>query len=73
MPEKAPLGQLPRGVEAILVHDLVNSVKPGDRIQVVGVYRALAKYEGQINGTFGTTVLANNVSILGKVSKVEEE
>jgi DNA replication licensing factor MCM3 len=69
MPEKAPMGQLPRSVELILDHDLVDKVKPGDRIMVVGVYRALAlTSQGQStsSGVFKTVVLANHVQILGR-------
>ena len=69
MPEKAPMGQLPRSVELILDHDLVDKIKPGDRVMVVGVYRALAtSAQGQqtSSGVFRTVVLANNVQILGR-------
>jgi DNA replication licensing factor MCM3 len=69
MPEKAPMGQLPRSVELILDHDLVDRVKPGDRVQVVGVFRALAtSSQGQssTSGSFRTVILVNDVLILGR-------
>ncbi|XP_051511759.1 MCM3 minichromosome maintenance deficient 3 (S. cerevisiae), like [Myxocyprinus asiaticus] len=67
MPEKAPAGQLPRSVEIITNDDLVDRVKPGDRVQVVGVYRCLpAKQGGFTSGTFRTILLANNVKLMSK-------
>jgi DNA replication licensing factor MCM3 len=69
MPEKAPMGQLPRSIELILDHDLVDRIKPGDRVMVVGVYRALApSANGQAtsSGVFKTVVLVNNVQLLGR-------
>jgi DNA replication licensing factor MCM3 len=68
MPEKARVGQLPRSVEVILEHDLVDRAKPGDRIVCVGVYRTLpaSQQYGQTTGLFRTVLMCNNVSIIGK-------
>lgn len=67
MPEKAPPGQLPRSVHVICDDDLVDRVKPGDRVQVVGNYRCLpGKQGGYTNGVFKTVLIANNLSQLNK-------
>ncbi|CAL8395652.1 unnamed protein product [Boreogadus saida] len=67
MPEKAPAGQLPRSVDVITDADLVDQAKPGDRVQLVGVYRCLpAKQGGFTSGTFRTTLLVNNVKLMSK-------
>ena len=65
MPERAPAGQLPRGVDVIMDDDLVDQVKPGDRIQLVGIYRSLGnRNASQGSATFRTLILANNVIML---------
>ncbi|MFT7809627.1 MCM3 minichromosome maintenance deficient 3-like [Arapaima gigas] len=67
MPEKAPAGQLPRSVDIIANDDLVDKVKPGDRVQLVGVYRCLpAKQAGFTTGTFRTILLVNNMKLMSK-------
>lgn len=67
MPEKAPAGQLPRSVDIVADDDLVDKCKPGDRIQVVGIYRCLpSKKNGFTPGTFRTVLLANNVKVMSK-------
>ncbi|KAK1907799.1 MCM DNA helicase complex subunit [Pyrenophora teres f. teres] len=69
MPERAPAGQLPRSVDVILDDDLVDRVKPGDRIQLVGIYRSLGnRNAGAGSSTFRTLILANNVILLSSKS-----
>jgi len=69
MPERAPAGQLPRGVDVIMDDDLVDRVKPGDRIQLVGIYRSLgARGAGNGSATFRSLILANNVILLSSKS-----
>lgn len=66
-PETAPLGQLPRSVDVIVEHDLVDKCKPGDRVQAIGCYRALGGVmKAKTSGVFRTMVIANNVQVLGK-------
>ncbi|CAG8455206.1 5602_t:CDS:10 [Funneliformis caledonium] len=65
MPEKMPPGMLTRSVDIILDDDLVDKVKPGDRIQLAGCYRAIGKpTQGSTSATFKTVIIANNVIIL---------
>lgn len=67
MPEKAPAGQLPRSVDIILDNDLVDMVKPGDRVQVIGTYRCLpGKKGGFTSGTFRTIMIACHVKQMSK-------
>ncbi|MCJ1396303.1 MCM DNA helicase complex subunit [Xylographa bjoerkii] len=69
MPERAPAGQLPRGVDVIMDDDLVDRVKPGDRIQLVGIYRSLGNRNASSgSSTFRTVILANNVILLSSKS-----
>lgn len=69
MPERAPAGQLPRGVDVILDDDLVDSVKPGDRVQLVGIFRTLGNRNTNHNSAlFKTVIIANNVVLLSSKS-----
>ncbi|XP_037306076.2 DNA replication licensing factor MCM3 isoform X2 [Pungitius pungitius] len=67
MPEKAPAGQLPRSVDIILDNDLVDIVKPGDRVQSIGTYRCLpGKKGGFTSGTFRTIMIACHIKPMSK-------
>ncbi|KAJ1569323.1 MCM DNA helicase complex subunit, partial [Nowakowskiella sp. JEL0078] len=66
MPERAPAGLLPRPIEVVMDDDLVDQVKPGDRVQLVGVYRSVGKKGAETSATFRTLVLCRNVRLLAK-------
>ena len=71
MPENAPPGQLPRSVQVILENDLVDKAKPGDRIEVNGVFRCKGStMNGVTNGIFQTHIVATGIhSLLAEKSK----
>ncbi|KAI8454097.1 minichromosome maintenance protein 3 [Phakopsora pachyrhizi] len=65
MPERAPPGQLPRSIDVVVDDDLVDHCKPGDRVQIVGMYRSLgSKGAGGGSATFKTLLVTNNVVLL---------
>jgi DNA replication licensing factor MCM3 len=55
----------------LLERDLVDRVKPGDRVRCVGVYRPLAAAAargsgGDTSSLFRSVLIGNNVAVLGK-------
>lgn len=55
MPERAPPGQLPRSIEVLLEGNLVDQCKPGDRVALSGIHRALPG-KASASGMFMTVV-----------------
>ncbi|KAF2671180.1 minichromosome maintenance protein 2 [Microthyrium microscopicum] len=55
-PGTVPAGRLPRHREVILLWDLIDSCKPGEEIEVTGVYRN--NYDAQLNNKNGFPVFA---------------
>jgi len=62
MPERAPMGQLPRSVDLQLSGDLVDTLKPGDRVHIVGVYRAIPKP----SASFRSVLLVSHLQLLSR-------
>jgi len=63
-PERTPLGQLPRSVEVVLEGDLVDKVKPGDRIQVNGIFKCISTISTSSSGNVKTVLIGTNVQII---------
>lgn len=63
-PGTVPAGRLPRHREVILLWDLIDRAKPGEEIEVTGIYRN--SYDASLNNrngfpVFATIIEANNV------------
>lgn len=61
IPEDLPSGRIPRSIQAILTHELVDTVKPGDRIKVMGIFKSvLAQSTKNYNSTLFKTFVDVN-------------
>ena len=63
-PGTVPAGRLPRHREVVLLWDLIDKAKPGEEIEVTGIYRN--NYDAQLNNrngfpVFNTILEANNI------------
>jgi len=68
LPEELPPGQLPQSFDISLTGDLVNSVRPGDRIVLTGIVRAEPEYsqgKGRLT-IFRSTIEGNYAEVIGK-------
>ncbi|KAM6502204.1 MCM domain containing protein [Amanita muscaria] len=64
-PGSVPAGRLPRHREVILLWDLIDSAKPGEEIEVTGIYRN--NFDASLNSkngfpVFSTVIEANHVN-----------
>ncbi|MES1914708.1 MAG: hypothetical protein MHM6MM_006754 [Cercozoa sp. M6MM] len=59
LPERMRAGDIPRSVQVILDDDLVSTCKAGDRVAIVGIYRALTgrTAKGAVSGVFRQVLL----------------
>ncbi len=51
IPEDLPPGRIPRSVQVILTHDLVDTVKPGDRVKLMGVFKSVLAQSTKSNNS----------------------
>lgn len=63
----APPGLLPQSVTVILQNDLVNAVKPGDRVQMIGIYKLIGGAQSKERGIFKPYFLCLSVRQLSEV------
>ncbi|KAA6354956.1 MAG: putative DNA replication licensing factor MCM2, partial [Streblomastix strix] len=66
-PNRLEPGRLPRQKEVVLLHDLIDCCKPGEEVEVTGIF--LTQYDALLNRqngfpVFATEIEANHVKIL---------
>lgn len=71
-PEELPAGQLPRHIESILLNDLVDTVRPGDRVIINGIIETMQDYgkQGKLT-TFNPFLYANYIDKTEKDEEIE--
>ncbi len=74
VPEDLPAGRIPRSVQAILTHDLVDMVKPGDRVSVMGVYKSVVaqSIKNENSTLFKTYIEVNYIDSEDKAEELTE-
>merc|ERR1719217_365045 len=67
-PENSPPGQIPRSIEVICEGDLADKTKPGDRVQVTGVYKSFPPPPGEFTtGVFPARLIATNITPMSEM------
>lgn len=72
MPEDVPSGLLSRSVDVLMQEDLVDKIKPGERVQIIGIPRPAATSQTFANCVFRVTLLAISVVKLRSVGEDQE-
>ena len=66
LPEMTPPGLLPMSVQVVLQGDLVDTVKPGDRVQMIGILRIVSGSVTKEKGIFKPFFLCLSIKPLFK-------
>jgi len=69
-PGSVPPGRLPRHKEVVLLHDLIDCARPGEEVEVTGVY--CSGYDPSLNARNGFPVFSTHVEA-NSVSKAADE
>ncbi len=62
-PDELRSGDIPKTLQAILYHDLVDSVRPGERIKIMGILKSNPKEDrrGRLSTIFMIQLIANSI------------
>jgi DNA replication licensing factor MCM3 len=69
----APPGLLPMSVPVILQNDLVNSQKPGDRVQMIGIYKLISGLQSKEKGIFKPYFICFSVIPLQQIMAIYKQ
>ncbi len=61
IPEDSPPGMLPRDIVCILTDDLVDTIKPGDRVRAYGIFKSFVTGVSEFPSAFRTILIVNNI------------
>merc|ERR1719464_1903552 len=69
-PESSPAGQIPRSIEVVCEGDLADKAKPGDRVQVTGVYKPFAPSLSDFTtGVWPARLIATDVQLIKEMTE----
>jgi len=71
-PEDLPPGQLPRWIDIQILEDMVDVARPGDRVSITGIVRAIQEFMSREDRlrTFNLTLETNFIDIVGKEPEI---
>lgn len=73
-PGSVPPGRVPRQKEVFILNDLVDSARPGDEVEITGIFMNKFEYNANVKHgfpVFSTTIEANNVVRYGDENVIE--
>lgn len=71
-PEDLPPGQMPRSVTVLLTDDLVDTVRPGDRVSCIGVLQSIPDFSKKGGGKLATFHVNMNANFITPEEKEYE-